>query len=167
MPVAPWHKRPLYRPLQSPDLGPLQEALPALLGGNWSREALQGLLQAQDKPAAHQCRVLAHGPPGHATPLAFAEFVVVLDECQLLNIAVLPGHQRQGLGRQLLGEVLREAQARGCVACVLEVRRSNVAAQRLYEAAGFQLTGVRKAYYPLPEEASQREDALLFECSLS
>ena len=34
----------------------------------------------------------------------------------------------------------------------LEVRRSNVPAQRLYETLGFKETGVRKNYYSHPEE---------------
>lgn len=153
-----------YRPLLSHDLGPLPQALPGLLGGNWSLELLEQLVQEQNSPGAHQLRVLSPSAAGSAAvPVqAFAEFVVVLDECQLLNIAVLPGHQRQGLGRQLLAELLREAVALGCVSCVLEVRRSNAAALRFYAAAGFEQVGLRKDYYPVAGEAGGREDALLF-----
>ena len=43
----------------------------------------------------------------------------------------------------------------------LEVRRSNVAAQRLYAAAGFQVTGVRRDYYTQPAE-----DALVLSTAL-
>ena len=42
--------------------------------------------------------------------------------------------------------------------CLLEVRRSNKAARRLYQGSGFALDGVRKNYYP---KAGGREDALL------
>jgi ribosomal-protein-alanine N-acetyltransferase len=38
----------------------------------------------------------------------------------------------------------------------LEVRRSNIAAQRLYEKYGFEVLGARKAYY-----SDNREDALI------
>lgn len=161
-----------YRPLRAADLTSLEQALPALLGGHWSRAALEHLLQGQDGPGAHQCRVL--GPPaaspgtgsGPGEVLAFAEFVVVLDECQLLNLAVLPAHQRQGLGTRLLAEVLQDVKRQGCSTCVLELRRSNATALRLYEAAGFRQLGLRRGYYPPLQPPGPQEDALLLSCRL-
>ena len=160
---ALWH----YRSLQASDLETLQQALPGLLGGEWSLATLEHLLHEQENPRAHQGRVLCPAAADSATPVAFAEFVIVLDECQLLNIAVLQSHQHQGLGSRLLAELLGEAEQQGCISCALDVRSSNSAALALYESAGFRQVGQRKDYYPRLQQPTQREDALLFECRLA
>ncbi len=112
----------------------------------------------------HSLRVLqlAEEP----APLAFAEFLPVVDECQLYNIAVLPKWQRHGLGRMLLQRVLGEAREAGLQQCVLEVRESNAAARALYGSAGFTVSGRRKDYYPPLPPATTREAALLYHCLL-
>lgn len=160
-----------YRPLQASDLAALQQALPALLGGLWSLSALQELLQASRQNTHHHCRVLSPAADSGENPApgAFAEFLTVLDECQLLNLAVVPGQQRRGLGRSLLEQVLEEVSARGCSYCVLELRVSNTPALALYRGAGFVECGLRKAYYPPTYPPTYpplgaggaREDALL------
>jgi ribosomal-protein-alanine N-acetyltransferase len=81
----------------------------------------------------------------------------VLDHLQIQNLAVHPAHRRRGLGRRLLVEAIEEGRARGATEALLEVRRSNDAAQRLYRTLGFVETGIRRAYYSRPVE-----DALLF-----
>jgi len=58
----------------------------------------------------------------------------------LLNIhdlAVIPAYRRQGVGRLLLERAAARGQALGCCKLTLEVRADNHAAQRLYEAVGF------------------------------
>ena len=83
-----------------------------------------------------------------------------LDECHLLNICVLPSLQQQGLGQQLLTHVIAIATEQQSRKIFLEVRRSNKPAINLYRKNKFMEVGVRKNYYPLPE--NQYEDALLF-----
>jgi ribosomal protein S18 acetylase RimI-like enzyme len=67
----------------------------------------------------------------------------------LLNVhdlAVLPSHQRQGIGRALLQEAERRAARRGCVKLTLEVREDNAGARALYSSFGFdhfELAGAR------------------------
>lgn len=155
-----WH----FRALEADDIPLLRAELPALLGGNWPAAALAALLESREKAGASRCCVLAAAPA--SPPLAFAEYQVVLDECELLNLAVLPHCQRRGLGRALLQYVLDAAQALGCSRCLLELRRSNTAARGLYEAAGFVQVGVRKEYYPALGGKGPREDALLYTCEL-
>lgn len=82
---------------------------------------------------------------------------IVVDELHIHTLAVHPRWRGRGLARGLLARVLREAAGRGAASASLEVRRSNSAAQRLYETAGFIRSGVRRAYYPDPVE-----DALLY-----
>ncbi|WP_168927475.1 ribosomal protein S18-alanine N-acetyltransferase [Nitrincola alkalilacustris] len=101
----------------------------------------------------------------HDTPvLAFALFSCVLDEAELLRIAVSPDFQGRGCGRQLIQGALSFLQQRGCCRVMLEVRRSNLAAIRLYEHCGFVLEAVRKAYYV---DSAGVEDALIYICTLA
>ena len=89
---------------------------------------------------------------------AFSVFTTVLDEASIHHFAVLPARQGKGLGRRLLRATLERMKDCGALRCLLEVRASNVAARRLYEACHFQLDGVRKNYYPAQNGP---EDALL------
>lgn len=89
---------------------------------------------------------------------AFAITQVVLDEATLFNIAVDPVFQRQGLGRMLLGHLIRELEARDVFTLWLEVRASNLAARALYESLGFNEATIRHNYYPT---AGGREDAIV------
>ena len=82
----------------------------------------------------------------------FAAYWRVLDEMHINNLAVHPVMRERGLGRLLLRETLNAAHAMGIRRATLEVRRSNTPALRLYEAAGFRLTGVRPNYYSQPVE---------------
>ena len=80
----------------------------------------------------------------------------VLDEADMMNLAVAPRHRRQGIARQLveaLGDALR---AQGVQSLTLEVRASNEAAIQLYRSLGFTQVGRRPNYYTKP-----REDALI------
>jgi ribosomal-protein-alanine N-acetyltransferase len=82
----------------------------------------------------------------------FCAFWRVADQIHINNLAIRPGLRGRGLGRTLLARVLEEAERLGVVHATLEVRRSNEAARRLYERAGFRLAGVRQNYYTHPIE---------------
>jgi len=60
--------------------------------------------------------------------------------------------RRRGHATRLLRFVLAEATAAGVTRATLEVRRSNVAALRLYDQFGFQVGGIRPDYYIQPVE---------------
>lgn len=81
---------------------------------------------------------------------------VVLDEAHIATIAVHPDYRQLGIGRKLLAQGLLAAYERGARLAYLEVRRSNLAAQTLYEAFGFEVVGERPRYYK-----DNNEDALL------
>ena len=82
----------------------------------------------------------------------FCAFWRVLDQIHINNLAIRPGFRQRGLARMLLAKVLEEASGLGATSATLEVRRSNTAARRLYENAGFRLAGVRTSYYTKPIE---------------
>ena len=82
-------------------------------------------------------------------------FWLLPDAIDVHNIAVHTRFRRCGIGRALMQRVLGQARERGAVRVTLEVRRSNIPAQRLYKSLGFVTTGVRKGYY-----SDDGEDAL-------
>jgi [ribosomal protein S18]-alanine N-acetyltransferase len=85
----------------------------------------------------------------------------VADELHVLNVATHEAFRRQGIGRALMGVVIRFAQEQALRHVLLEVRRSNKPAIALYRAVGFFAMGVRSRYYPDDEDAV--EMVLLFD----
>ncbi len=81
---------------------------------------------------------------------------IILDELHVATIAVHPDFRRMGIGRKLLIRGLQAGLARGARLAYLEVRRSNQAAQAMYQDFGFTIAGVRPRYYK-----DNQEDALL------
>lgn len=85
----------------------------------------------------------------------------VLDEGDIINIAVAPRMRRQGIGNLILEALLDEARKHKLVVLHLEVRESNQAAIELYKKHGFNQIAIRKGYYHSP-----LEDAVIMECWL-
>ncbi|CAH2031921.1 Ribosomal-protein-S18p-alanine acetyltransferase [Trichlorobacter ammonificans] len=86
---------------------------------------------------------------------------VLLDEAEILDVAVLPTMQRSGIGALLLSWACREAAVRGAAVLRLEVRATSLPARALYERFGFVGAGLRKGYY------EQGIDAVVMEKTLS
>jgi len=82
-------------------------------------------------------------------------------QLRINNIAIHPRVRGRGLGRELLGWLLREAAARGCREASLEVRPSNRIARSLYESFGFRQTALRRGYYQ-----DTHEDAIVMTVEL-
>ena len=79
-------------------------------------------------------------------PAGFAMVRSVVDEAELLLLAVDPAYRRRGVATALLRAVIAEAQAGGIADLHLEVRAGNEAVQ-LYTAQGFAKVGERRGYY--------------------
>ncbi len=77
-------------------------------------------------------------------------------EGHLLNLAVVPDYQNLSIGSTLVARLIKFAMQNGVRRLTLEVRTSNIVAQRLYQKFGFQKIGVRKKYY-----AETNEDGLI------
>jgi ribosomal-protein-alanine N-acetyltransferase len=69
------------------------------------------------------------------------------DEAWVNNMAVRRDHQRRGIGRALLEELLSIARRNGARHTLLEVAADNTPAQALYDSYGFEVIGLRKNYY--------------------
>ena len=74
-------------------------------------------------------------------------FWLLPDEVDIHNIAVHRDFRRRGIGRQLLWKAIDAAQQKISTRVTLEVRKSNLGAQKLYESQGFIVTGMRRGYY--------------------
>ncbi len=83
---------------------------------------------------------------------------IVFEEVRLMNLAVIESKRHRGIARSLVATALQTGMSQSAHRAVLEVRASNLAAQRLYEGFGFSQTAVRPKYYANPVE-----DAVLME----
>ena len=92
--------------------------------------------------------------------LGYVVLMPAVDEIELLNISIAAIHQRKGLGRKLLGDVMEVARRMAMRRMLLEVRPSNLAALGLYRDVGFCQIGLRRGYYPTD---NGREDAMVME----
>lgn len=79
-------------------------------------------------------------------PAGFAMTRAIMDEAELLLLAVAPAHRRHGVGGALLRAVTAACGNAGVKRLHLEVRAGNDAIH-LYENAGFAKVGERRGYY--------------------
>ena len=84
--------------------------------------------------------------------LGYVGSQTVLDETDMMNVAVDPTARRQGVARALIQELTAQLKQRGSRKLSLEVRASNLGAIRLYESLGFARLGCRPGYYRNPRE---------------
>ena len=118
------------------------------LGGFWTREQWARELADRD-------RLVLGAVLDRKTLVGVASAWLVVDELQIMAVAVAPAHQRLGIGSQLLNALLNLGQSRGALTATLEVAATNLAARKLYDRCGFANCGLRKGYY------SNGRDALL------
>lgn len=112
----------------------------------WTREMLERELRQSDVARVYVARLQGH------PVAAFCACWLVYDELHINTIAVDSAVRRQGIATTLMKHILAEAAGHGAHRTFLEVRRSNLPAQRLYESLGFTVADVRRNYYSQPEE---------------
>lgn len=114
----------------------------------WSKQ------QFQESLASYQCSVYEQANQ----VVGFCILQPVLDEANLLLMAIHPSQQGKGLGYTLLDDSIQQLK-NNPIQIFLEVRESNSAAIRLYEKTGFHQIDLRKNYYPNPD--GSREHAVI------
>lgn len=90
--------------------------------------------------------------------IGYLFYTMVMDEMELLTIAVSERERGKGIGRLLMQQMIRNAGDFKAKKIFLEVRPSNIRAKRLYASFGFEQIGVRKGYY-----RDNNEDAIVME----
>lgn len=84
--------------------------------------------------------------------LGYISFTIIIDECQIVNVAVTKEARKLGIGSLLLNEFFGYIKENGARSVYLEVRESNTPAIKLYEKFDFKVTGVSKNHYSKPTE---------------
>jgi ribosomal-protein-alanine N-acetyltransferase len=108
---------------------------------------------------------LAHRLRQGRTTIGFAVSRMAADEAEILSIAVDARHRGRGLSRNLLLTHLGHLAGRGIRTVFLEVEENNQPARRLYDRAGFAVTGRRERYYKQP--GGEQLNAVLMRRDLS
>ncbi|HEY2545171.1 MAG TPA: ribosomal protein S18-alanine N-acetyltransferase [Candidatus Acidoferrum sp.] len=111
---------------------------------NWSRDSYISLA-GEDGSLA-----LVFDTDGEVTGFLIGRRLV--DQAEVLNLAVQMKYRGKGQGTALLAAALEEFVRWGVKRVYLEVRESNTAAIAFYEHHGFAKTGLRKGYYRDPDE---------------
>jgi len=123
----------------------------------WGEAEFEGMLTERNT-LVHRLRL-------GRTVVGFAVSRMAADEAEILSIAIAPGHRGRGLSRHLLLTHLGHLAGRGVRTVFLEVEENNQPARRLYERAGFGVTGRRERYYQQP--GGEQLNALLMRRDLS
>ena len=116
--------------------------------------------------SAHEIGSFLAGPGGFAFAAedegvltAFIQCRAIVDEAEVLTLAVAPASRRVGLARALLETAAAAAMAKGAARLFLEVAADNASAIALYQSAGFTELGRRAGYYQGP--VGHTRDALV------
>ena len=144
-----------FEPLTEDRLGEIVAIEAAAYEHPWTRGNFVDSLHS-----GYQAQVLG----ANGVVLGYFVAMMGVDEVHLLNITVAPVWQGQGWGRVLLDALALWARGQGAQWLWLEVRASNVRAQRIYEHHGYRRVGERKGYYPAG--LGRREDAIVMSLKL-
>ena len=79
--------------------------------------------------------------------LGFCTAWIVIDELHITSIAVHPTHQRKGLGKFLLTDLIKRSSLFQTNRIYLEVKDTNNPAKAFYKAMGFIIVGNRFNFY--------------------
>ena len=123
----------------------MRTAFDPAFGEAWNRRQVGDALVM---PNTHYILAGTDGgePADGARTVGFALSRGVLDEEELLLIAVDPAYRGRGIGARLLHRYIEAAWARGRTRLFLEMREGNPA-DSLYRRAGFEPIGRRRNYY--------------------
>jgi len=152
----------LLQPMRVQDIPEVLEIERACFSMPWSSHAyryeieentLSWYVVARPAPAPTargvlgKIRRLSQLAPPRTPIIGYGGFWLMVDEAHISTLAVAPPYRRRGVGELLLLTMIEEARRRGAATVTLEVRVSNLPAQRLYEKYGFTIQGRRVRYY--------------------
>ena len=143
---------PYLRQMTSADLGQVVAIEQKSFSDPWALSSFRDLFYHAEYTSA---LVLSEPARNLARPERIIGYLVLwyLDgEIHIVNVAVHPEYRGRGWGERMIRVALLLGRRWACMRFLLEVRRSNEIARRLYEKLGFQLVAKRKAYYRKPVE---------------
>lgn len=131
----------VVRSARPADLAKLVALEAEVFGDGWSEGSLRNFLTAGEDVV-----LVAEGGTQPAV-LGYVCFLRLVDDVELLRLAVRSLARGRGIGRALVERGLELHRPFGLAACHLEVRRDNGAAIGFYEHLGFEQVGRRRSYY--------------------
>ncbi|MEO5904196.1 MAG: ribosomal protein S18-alanine N-acetyltransferase [Gemmatimonadaceae bacterium] len=134
----------VLRPPAAPDLAAVATIEQASFGDPWSAKEFESVLAVD-----HSIFLVAESM---GEIVGYLVAIAVLDEAEILNVAVSPNRRGAGVGGALLDAALSEVESRGAASVFLEVRVSNTEARALYQSRNFAELSTRKNYYRTPVE---------------
>jgi len=93
--------------------------------------------------------------------LALCSAWLIIDELHITSIAVHPIHQRKGLGKLLISDLIKRSNSLLTNQIHLEVKDTNEPAKAFYKSMGFKIIGNRSNFY------KDGNDAILFSKQLN
>ena len=72
---------------------------------------------------------------------------LIIDELHITSIAVHPIHQRKGLGKLLISDLIKRSNSLTTNHILLEVKNTNEQAKAFYKSMGFKTIGNRSNFY--------------------
>lgn len=120
----------------------------------WSRHSYESELEN------HYANYLVCDCQGEVA--AYVGMWTVFEDAHITNVAVAGNYRRMGMGRALMLEEEKIAEAKRATRIMLEVRPSNAAARAMYGELGYISTALRKHYY-----TDNQEDAIVMTKYLS
>lgn len=143
-------------PLSLPYCKDVYEIAKESLPEYWSLNAIEEVLRYENNIYYIACE--KNPTSKEYAVVGFAGIMVIMEEAELLNIAVTNTARSCGVGSLLLQKMIEQADKKGAQRLLLEVRKSNEVAIHLYLKNDFSQLGVRRNYYSNPTE-----DALILE----
>lgn len=125
------------RPIEPLEAKNASEIESLCLNTAWSEEQIANLPKNAIYLAAFEGKAMC----------GIASVYTVLDEGQIMNVAVLPEYRRKGIALKLMKALITTLAEKGCEIITLEVAENNLSAISLYEKCGFTAVGKRKGFY--------------------
>lgn len=149
----------VIEPMRLRDIGAVLEVEKRSFTTPWSRAAF--ISELLDNDRAYYLVARTPGPRGvlpwrNGRIAGYIGVWLVEDEGHITNVAVHPDFRQMGIGRRLMEAITEWCVAKGATRMTLEVRQSNIIAQRLYRDLGYVSAGIRPGYY-----RDNNEDALI------
>lgn len=136
------------QPIQSKHIPALESLERLCFGKNWTPTDFAREMQNE---RYHYFVIL-----NQEEPIAYLGYWQILEEAHITSVGVHPEYRQRRLAQRLMCSLLEDCLARQINWITLEVKASNLEAQKLYEKFGFTVMGRRKNYYQ-----ADREDALI------
>jgi [ribosomal protein S18]-alanine N-acetyltransferase len=136
---------PFLSPMQPEDLDEIMTLERRAFADPWSRRMYVSDLH--ENPLATYRVIRSAEGNGLPPILGWGGFWLLVDEAHIATVAAHPEHRGCGLGELLMVDLVERALERGARVATLEVRASNLVAQKLYAKLGFDVVGTRRKYY--------------------